>query len=484
MKLLAVTSCPNGVAHTYMAAECLKRAAKELDIEIKVETQGSIGVENELTQDEIWEADGIIVAVDKTVSMNRFYGKRVVEARVGEAIHEPKQLIERFYLNHVSVYGSSASTQNDGTKKRITVQTSIYRSLMNGVSYMIPFVVIGGLLIALSLAFGGQASEAGLVTPKDSFWSNILKIGEAAFTFIIPILSGFIAVSIADRPALAPGMIGGYIAANGHFYNSSAGAGFIGGIIAGFLAGYTVKSVKKIKVPKIFQPVMPILIIPVLSALFVCCMFVFVIGSPISSLMTSLTAWLNSMQHTSSIVLAIILGGMIAFDMGGPVNKVAFLFGSSMILQGNMEIMGAIAVAICVPPLGMGLATLLKKNKYNDEEQEAGKAAIAMGLVGITEGAIPFASKDPLRVIPSIMMGSIVGAIVAMIGGVTDRVPHGGPIVVVLQAVGHPIMFFVAVGLGMLTTAFMVNSLKKQIIESSSTSKPYVSESAAVTKEV
>jgi fructose PTS system EIIBC or EIIC component len=462
MKILAITSCPNGIAHTYMAAENLQKAADQLGVEMKVETQGSIGVENELTKQEIEEADGIIIAADKTVDKSRFVGKKLLEVGVQEGIRHPEKLIQRFIDGNVEVYQSGVKSVEEYKKEMKAKQNPVYRHLMNGVSYMIPFVVVGGLLIALSLAIGGDPTGEGLQV-KSEFWNSVLNVGVAGFTFMVPILAGFIAMSIADRPGLAPGMIGGYIAANGSFYGSEAGAGFLGGIVAGFIAGYVAKWIKTWKVPKAIQPIMPILIIPILSTLVVAALFIFIIGQPISGIMSGLTDFLNSMQGASSIVLAMILGAMIAFDMGGPVNKVAFLFGASMISEGNPYIMGAIATAICIPPLGMGLATLLNKKKYEKEEREAGKAALAMGLVGITEGAIPFAAKDPLRVIPSIMVGSMVGAVIAMLSNVGDNVPHGGPVVAVLGAVDNWMMFFVAIIIGVIVTAFMVNALKKDV---------------------
>src|SRR5699024_4951979 len=338
-------------------------------------------------------------------------------------------------------------------------QNPIYRHLMNGVSYMIPFIVIGGLLTALSLTLSG----GGVDVPEGTIWATIESLGGAAFTFMVPILSGFIAVSIADRPGLAPGLIGGLIAADGSFYGSEAGAGFLGGIVAGFLAGYVVLGIKKIKVPQAVQPVMPIIFIPILGSLIVGLVFIYVLGTPIAQIFEWLTVWLQGMQGTSSILLALILGAMISIDMGGPVNKVAFLFGSAMIAEGNFEIMGAIAAAICIPPIGMGIATFLNKRKYRSEDKEAGKATFTMGLFGITEGAIPFAAQDPIRVIPSIMTGSMVGAVIAMLGGVGDKVAHGGPIVAVLGAVDNVLMFFIAVIVGSFVTAFLVNILKKTV---------------------
>lgn len=465
MKLVAITSCPNGIAHTYMAAEKLSKTAQKLGIEIKVETQGSIGVENELTEADIKAADGVIIAADKTVDKSRFAGKKLLEAKVADAIKKPEELIAQFQGGSVNVYGGEEKLKSiaDVKAERKSNQNPFYRHLMNGVSYMIPFVVIGGILIALALAIGGTPTEKGLQIDPNSIWNQIINVGAASFGFMVPILAGFIAMSIADRPGLAPGMVGGWIATHGEFYHSEANAGFLGGIIAGFIAGYIAKWIKTWKVPRMVQPIMPILIIPLLSALAVSALFIFVIGNPVAAIFSGLTEWLAGMQGSSKVVLALILGGMIAFDMGGPVNKVAFLFGSAMIASGNYYIMGPIAVAICIPPIGMGLATFLNKKKYEQEEQEAGKAAFAMGLVGITEGAIPFAAKDPLRVIPSIMVGSMVGAVIAMLSNVANHVPHGGPVVALLKAIDNVPMFFVAIVVGVLVTAFMVNALKKQV---------------------
>jgi PTS system fructose-specific IIC component len=463
MKLLAITSCPNGIAHTYMAAENLQKTAEKLGHQMKVETQGSIGVENQLTDEEIKEADGIIIAADKAVDTSRFVGKKLLVARVQEGIRNPAELIEKVLAEGFPIYQEGLKSASDIKKERKNKQNPIYLHLMNGVSYMIPFVVVGGILIALALGLGGTPTPTGMQVDPDSIWNSVLNVGAASFGFMVPILAGFIALSIADRPGLVPGMVGGWIAAHGEFYNSDAGAGFLGGIIAGFIAGYVAKWIKTWKVPKMVQPIMPILIIPILSSIVVSGVFIFVLGRPIAGVFTGLTDFLNGMQGTSSIFLALILGAMISFDMGGPVNKVAFLFGSAMIASGNYTIMGSIAVAICIPPIGMGLATILNKKKYEEAEQEAGKAAFFMGLFGITEGAIPFAAKDPLRVIPSIMSGSMVGAVIAMLGHVGDHVPHGGLIVAALGAVDNVLMFFIAIVVGMFVTAFMVNTLKKNV---------------------
>ncbi|WP_085506047.1 PTS fructose transporter subunit IIABC [Thalassobacillus devorans] len=463
MKILAVTACPVGIAHTYMAAENLQKAGEEMGVDIKVETQGSIGVENALTDKDIEEADGIIIASDKEVSKERFIGKKLIVVGVQEGIRQPKELIQRIQDGNVSVYKAGMASVAEAKNQKKEKENPIYRHLMNGVSYMIPFIVVGGLLIALALALGGEQTPGGLVIPEGSFWKQIEALGGASFTFMVPILAGFIAYSIADRPGLAPGIIGGYIAADGSFYGSEAGAGFIGGIIAGFLAGYVVLAIKKIKVPQAVQPVMPIIFIPILGSLTVGLLFIFVIGAPVASIFEGLTAWLEGMQGTSSIVLAMILGAMIAVDMGGPFNKVAFLFGAAMIGEGNYEIMGPIAAAIAIPPIGMGLATFINKKKYQQSERETGKASFTMGLFGITEGAIPFAAQDPLRVIPSIIVGSMTGSVIAMMSNVGDRVAHGGPIVAVLGAVDNVLMFFIAIAVGVVVTAFLVNFLKKDV---------------------
>jgi fructose PTS system EIIBC or EIIC component len=465
-KIIAITSCPNGIAHTYMAAENLQKAAEKLGVEIKVETQGSIGVENEFSEEDIKEADGLIIAADKNVEKSRFTGMPIVETGVQDGIHKAEDLINRILEGKADTFNSHAESVAEHKKELKDKQNPVYRHLMNGVSYMIPFVVVGGLLIALALSLGGTATEEGLAVEEGTIWATILDVGDAAFGFMIPILAGFIAMSIADRPGLAPGMIGGFIAANGGFYGSpEAEAGFLGGIAAGFLAGYIAKWIKTWKVPAVIQPIMPILVIPLFASIAVAAIFIFIIGAPIAGIFNGLTTWLEGMEGASSILLAVILGSMIAFDMGGPVNKVAFLFGAAMVAEGNIWIMGPIAVAICIPPLGMGLATLLNKRKYEKAEKEGGKAALAMGMVGITEGAIPFAAKDPLRVIPSLMTGAVVGAVIAMMAGVGNNVPHGGPVVAAFGAISGVIMFFVAIAAGTVVTAFMVNALKKDVPE-------------------
>lgn len=461
-KIIAITSCPVGVAHTYMAAENLEKAGKEMGIDLKVETHGSIGIENAFTQADIDDAYGIIIAADTEIDKSRFVGKQIIEAGVKEGISRPQELIQEILDNKGKTLSSSETKAKTDANKGKT-GNPVYRSLMNGVSYMVPFVVTGGLLIAIALTLGGTPTEAGLVVEDGTFWASILAIGGAAMGFMNPILAGYIAYGIADRPGLVPGMIGGFIAANGSFYGSEANTGFLGAIIAGFLAGYIALGIKRLPVPKALDSVMPIIFIPILSSVAVGLLFSLVIGAPVAGLFTALTTWLAGMQGASSIVLAIILGAMIAVDMGGPFNKTAFLFGAGLIGGGTYTVMGAVAVAICIPPIAVGIAAHLYKNKFSEADRQAGTAATIMGLFGITEGAIPFAAKDPLAVIPSIVVGSATGSVIAMLTGVGDRVAHGGPIVAILGAVDNVPMFFIAVAIGVAVTVALIGVLKKDI---------------------
>ncbi|WP_330266527.1 fructose-specific PTS transporter subunit EIIC [Streptomyces griseorubiginosus] len=457
LKLLAVTACPTGIAHTYMAAEKLAQAAASRGIDMKVETQGSIGAENVLDDNDVSSADGIIIAADKDVDLSRFVGKRVLTVGVAEGIRHPEQLIERVRSAPVHTAGAApaASASSGGRERSVG-----YKALMNGVSYMIPFVVVGGLLIAISLSLGGHTDPSGgLVIPKDSFWMDVNNIGVIGFTLMVPILSGYIAYAIGDRPALVPGMIGGWIANTGELYDSKAGAGFIGAIVTGFLAGYLVLWIKKVKVPKFVQPIMPIIVIPIVATTALGLFFIYVIGKPISWVFEHLTDWLSGMTGTSAVLLGAILGLMIAFDMGGPVNKTAFLFGTGLIATGNQTVMGMCAAAIPVMPLGQGLATLIRKRLYTEQERETGLAALFMGCFGISEGAIPFAAARPAQVIPANMLGGAVAGAIAGVAGVEDAVPHGGPIVAVLGAVSGVPMFFVAVVIGSVVTALTTVAL-------------------------
>lgn len=471
-KIVAITSCPVGIAHTYMAAENLEKAGKELGVEVKVETHGSIGVENALTTQDIQEAVGVIIAADTKVDKSRFGGKPLITVGVQEGIHQSTKLVEDILNGHAPIAEQTAGSAVENTADSESFGKKIYKSLMNGVSYMVPFVVTGGLLIAISLTLGGTATPEGIKIPEGTIWATMNSIGGIAMGLMVPILSAFIAQSIADRPGLVPGFVGGMLAANGSLYGSDANAGFLGGIITGFLAGLIAIGIKKIPVPKALQSIMPIIVIPILGSLAVGFVFIYIIGEPVALLFSSLTHFLAGMQGGSEIILAMVLGAMIAFDMGGPFNKVAFLFGSGLIAEGNYSIMGPIAVAICVPPLALGVASLLLKTKFTETEREAGKASLAMGLFGITEGAIPFASTDPLRVIPSIVVGAMTGSVVAMLSGVTDHVAHGGPIVAVLGAVDHVAMFFVAVAAGIAITVLLLRILKPTLQTSTVVATP------------
>ncbi|MFB7059089.1 fructose-specific PTS transporter subunit EIIC [Streptomyces vinaceus] len=467
LKLVAVTACPTGIAHTYMAAEKLQQAAARLGVDMKVETQGSIGAENVLDDNDVREADGVIIAADKEVDRERFAGKRVLSTGVADGIHRPEELIERVQSVPVQTGatagaaggtgggGGSGGGGGGGGKER----SLAYKALMNGVSYMIPFVVVGGLLIAISLALGGHATPEGYVIPGGTFWAHVNAVGGIGFQLMIPILSGYIAYAIGDRPALVPGMIGGFIANTGALYDSKAGAGFIGAIVTGFLAGYLVLWIKKVKVPKVVQPIMPIIVIPIVATTALGLFFIYVIGKPISWVFENLTSWLSGMTGTSAILLGAILGLMIAFDMGGPVNKTAFLFGTGLIASGNYAVMGMCAAAIPVMPLGQGLATLLRRKLYSDQERETGMAALFMGMFGISEGAIPFAAARPAVVIPANMLGGAVAGAIAGVGGVGDHVPHGGPVVAALGAISGWAWFLVAIAAGTVVTALTTNAL-------------------------
>ncbi|EDP60470.1 fructose-specific PTS transporter subunit EIIC [Vibrio sp. AND4] len=461
--IIGVTGCPAGVAHTYLAAEALEKGAAAMGYEIKVETNGSIGVKNSPTAEEIERADAIIVACDKQVDMNRFSGKRVVKTNVKAPIRDAQNLINEALSAPAYQVRTSSNAQASVASKASQARSDLYRYLMNGVSHMIPFVVTGGLLIALALAVGGQPSEAGMAIPEGSMWNQILNVGVVAFTLMIPILAGYIAYAIADRPALAPGLIGGWIANNGSFYGAEAGTGFIGAIIAGLLVGYFVKWITSINFHKFIQPLVPIMIAPITGSLFIAGLFIFVIGAPIASLMDGLTALLTSLSTGNVVLLGIVLGGMAGFDMGGPFNKVAFLFSVGMIASGQTQFMGAMACAIPVAPLGMALATALgrKFDLFEESETEAGKAAGAMGLVGISEGAIPFAAQDPMSVIPANVFGSMVAAVMAFSFGITNSVAHGGPVVALLGAMNHPILAVICMATGAVVTAVTCVTLKK-----------------------
>lgn len=452
MKMVAVTACPTGIAHTYMAAEALSIAAKELGLEVKVETRGSVGAENPLTEADIKEADAVIVAADTATPMERFNGKKVIQVAVKDAIKDPKGLIEKAKLAPVYGKAEAEKTESASPKKG---QNPIYKHLMSGVSFMIPFVTAGGILIALSFVFGIKAFEQ-----EGTLAAALMKIGGgSAFSLMIPILAGYIAFSIADRPGLVPGMVSGMLA-------SSLGAGFLGGILGGFLAGYVVEFLKKtIKLPKSMAGLMPVLVLPVLSTLIVGLVMIYILGGPVSAINTGLNNWLSSLTGTNAAFLGLILGLMMAVDMGGPINKAAYTFGVGTLAAGQPSaVMAAVMAAGMVPPLAVALATVIAKNKFTTEEREAGKAAWALGASFISEGAIPFAAADPTRVIPSIMAGAAATGAASMIFNCGLAVPHGGVFVLAIpNAVTNLPMYLVSIAIGTVIGAVMLSVLKREV---------------------
>jgi fructose PTS system EIIBC or EIIC component len=460
-KVVAVTACPTGIAHTYMAADALKKKAKELGIHIKVETNGSGGVKNRLTDEEIKEASAVIVAADKQVEMDRFAGKVLIQVPVAEGIRNSEELLTRAIRQDAPVYEPNLSYSEKISRSKAaqkSKRSGFYRHLMSGVSNMLPFVIGGGILIAICFMFGIHAFD-----PKDPTFNPFAKAlmdigGGTAFKLMIPVLAGYIAMSIADRPGLAPGMVGGLIAAN-------SGAGFLGGIIAGFLAGYVVVGLKKMfsGLPQSLEGIKPMLLYPLLGIFFTGMIMVYVIADPVAHLNTALGEWLKNMGQANAVILGIVLGAMMAFDMGGPVNKAAYTFGLAMIANGNYYPHAAIMAAGMTPPLGLAIATTLFKNKFTQEERDAGKTAYVLGLSFITEGAIPFAAADPTRVIPSVMIGSAVAGGLSMFFGCTLPAPHGG--IFVLPVIGHAGLYVVSILIGSVITALLANLLKKKITE-------------------
>lgn len=459
--ILAITACPTGIAHTYMAAENLEAAAKKLGYRIKIETHGSIGVEGSFSSQDIEEADAIVIGADTVIAKDRFHGKRLVATGVDEAIKHPEQLLTK------SLEAAAWKGENKGASASEAEETAedaglrgigqtMYKALMNGVSHMIPFVVTGGLLIAVALSLGGTPTPEGLSIPEDSFWNTLNELGGLAFSLMVPVLSGYIAVGIADRPGLAPGLITGLIATTGSLYGSDAGAGFLGGIVTGILSGYVALAIKKIPVHKFIAPIWPIIVIPIFTTLIVGLAFIYFIGAPIATAFEAMTEYLGGLEGSSAIVLGLIIGAMIAFDMGGPFNKTAFLFGGGMIAAGNAAPMGMAAAAIAVPPLAVGVATLLRRGWFNKAEKDSGIAALFMGFFGITEGAIPLAAARPLQAIPANVVGGAVAGAMAGAFGVQDHVMHGGPIVAVLGAVDHVAWFFLSLLCGVAVCAALM----------------------------
>ena len=466
--IVAVTACPTGIAHTYMAAEAIEKKAKELGYQVKVETRGSAGAKNVLTDDEIAKATGVIVACDTNVPTDRFDGKKVIECQVSDGINKTEELVKRIAAGDATVYKASgkkeASHSSIGGKESIGHQ--IYKHLMNGVSHMLPFVVGGGILIAIAFLIDGfsvdlnslpadQRANFGTITQGAALFKGI---GGTAFGFMLPILAGFIAMSIADRPGLAVGFVGGSIAANGT-------SGFLGALVAGFVAGYIVNLLKKIfsKLPESLDGVKPVLLYPLLGIFLIGVIMQFVVEPPIGALNTAINNGLNGLNGASAVVLGVLLGGMMAIDMGGPVNKAAYVFGTASIAAGNYNIMAAVMIGGMVPPLAIALATIFFKNKFTAEERKAGPTNFIMGLSFITEGAIPFAASDPLHVLPACAVGSAVAGGLSMAFGCTLMAPHGG--IFVVPTIGNPLMYLVALVIGAFIACGLLGLLKKKVSE-------------------
>lgn len=466
--IVAVTACPTGIAHTYMAAEAIEKKAKELGYQVKVETRGSGGAKNVLTDDEIAKAAGVIVACDTNVPTDRFDGKKVIECQVSDGINKAEELIKRIAAGDAPVFKASgkkeASHSSVGGKESIGHQ--IYKHLMNGVSHMLPFVVGGGILIAIAFLIDGfsvdlnslpadQRANFGTITQAAAMFKGI---GGTAFGFMLPILAGFIAMSIADRPGLAVGFVGGSIAANGT-------SGFLGALVAGFVAGYIVLLLKKVfsKLPESLDGMKPVLLYPLLGIFLVGVIMQFVVEPPIGALNTAINNGLNGLNGASAVVLGVLLGGMMSVDMGGPVNKAAYVFGTASIAAGNYNIMAAVMIGGMVPPIAIALATIFFKNKFTAEERKAGPTNFIMGLSFITEGAIPFAASDPLHVLPACVVGSAVAGGLSMAFGCTLMAPHGG--IFVVPTIGNPLMYLVALVIGSFIACGLLGLLKKKVSE-------------------
>ena len=465
-RILAVTACPTGIAHTYMAAEGLEKAAKAKGCFIKVETRGSGGAKNVLTAEEIKNADCIIVAADTKVPMDRFNGKKLIEVQVSDGISKADKLIEQAMSGNVPVYTASENAEVSEKKAGGSKGHQIYMQLMNGVSHMLPFVVGGGILIALAFLIDGFCVDMTSLTAeaRQSFGSitpvaaTLKSIGNLAFGFMLPVLAGFIAMSIADRPGLAVGFVGGAIAANGK-------SGFLGALVAGFLAGYLILLLKKLfgKLPEALEKIAPVLLYPVFGILIVGLVMTFVVEPPIGALNTALNTALTNMSGSSKVLLGIIVAGMMAVDMGGPFNKAAYVFGTASIAAGNYGIMAAVMIGGMVPPCAIALASLLFKDKFTKTERESAPTNFIMGLAFITEGAIPFAASDPLHVIPACVIGSGLAGALSMAFNCTLMAPHGG--IFVFPVVGNPLMYLVALAVGTVVGALMLGVLKKKIAE-------------------
>ena len=463
-KLLAVTSCPTGIAHTYMAAEALEKAARAADCQIKIETRGSAGAKNVLTAEEIEAADCIIVAADAKVPMDRFNGKKVISCQVSDGIGKADQLVKQAMSGNVEVFHGESSETTTAVTGKESAAHKIYTQLMNGVSHMLPFVVGGGILIAIAFLIDGlnvdinalpadQRSNFGTITPIAAMFKNI---GGVAFGLMLPVLAGFIGMAIGDRPALALGFVGGMMAANGK-------SGFLGALVAGFLAGYLILGLRKIcdKLPDAIEKLAPVLIYPVVGILIMGLAMNFVVEPIMGGINTGLNNFLSGMGDSSRVVLGLILGGMMAIDMGGPFNKAAYVFGTAAIAAGNYDIMAAVMIGGMTPPCAIALATLLFKNKFTKEERDAGPTNFIMGLAFITEGAIPFAASDPLHVLPSCIIGSALAGALSMAFHCTLMAPHGG--IFVFPVVGNAVMYLVALVAGTVVSALLLGVLKKKV---------------------
>lgn len=463
-KLLAVTSCPTGIAHTYMAAEALEKAARAADCQIKIETRGSAGAKNVLTAEEIEAADCIIVAADAKVPMDRFNGKKVISCQVSDGIGKADQLVKQAMSGNVEVFHGESSETTTAVTGKESVAHKIYTQLMNGVSHMLPFVVGGGILIAIAFLIDGlsidinalpadQRGNFGTITPVAAMFKNI---GGVAFGLMLPVLAGFIGMAIGDRPALALGFVGGMMAANGK-------SGFLGALAAGFLAGYLILGLRKIcdKLPDAIEKLAPVLIYPVVGILIMGLAMNFVVEPIMGGINTGLNNFLSGMGDSSRVVLGLILGGMMAIDMGGPFNKAAYVFGTAAIAAGNYDIMAAVMIGGMTPPCAIALATLLFKNKFTKEERDAGPTNFIMGLAFITEGAIPFAASDPLHVLPSCIIGSALAGALSMAFHCTLMAPHGG--IFVFPVVGNAVMYLVALVAGTVVSALLLGVLKKKV---------------------
>ena len=463
-KLLAVTSCPTGIAHTYMAAEALEKAAKAADCQIKIETRGSAGAKNVLTAEEIAAADCIIVAADAKVPMDRFDGKKVIICQVSDGISKADRLVQQAISGEVEIFHGESGAVKTAVTGKESVAHKIYTQLMNGVSHMLPFVVGGGILIAIAFLIDGlnvdinalpadQRSNFGTITPIAAMFKNI---GGVAFGLMLPVLAGFIGMAIGDRPALALGFVGGMLAANGK-------SGFLGALVAGFLAGYLIVGLRKIcdKLPDAVEKLAPVLIYPVVGILIMGLAMNFVVEPIMGGINTGLNNFLSGMGDSSRVVLGLILGGMMAIDMGGPFNKAAYVFGTAAIAAGNYDIMAAVMIGGMTPPCAIALATLLFKNKFTKEERDAGPTNFIMGLAFITEGAIPFAASDPLHVLPSCIIGSALAGALSMAFHCTLMAPHGG--IFVFPVVGNALMYLVALAAGTVVSALLLGVLKKKV---------------------